>query len=267
MIARGIDVELELNGMILGPLLVGREDAGLCSRNGEGAGEVRVVGVKDVIAIPSRSTGIRSRPFDAGDALVAFGPHPLKIGNEAEGEICGMDAIEFVEDDGACAELGGGRRKHDLANSEADVGVGEDGAVGADLNGAGLLVHIDGNAVALDSGFDGEVREQLDRQNPGFEGSILLTEKDAAFAGDGVGLFGLSGSVKDRPRSVKGERGEGGEGGGGGLSRYGDGDGGRCGKEQESRDASGPAAEGEATAHGVVLWGTTQGDQCKAQRR
>ena len=54
------------------------------------------------------------------------------------------------------------------------MGVGNDGAIGANFDLRGLLVHVDGNGVALDIGFDGEVRKQLDGQNPGFEGAVLL---------------------------------------------------------------------------------------------
>ena len=48
MIAGGVDVQLEFDGMDLGAFLVGSEDAGLCAGDGDGAGEVRIVRVQDV---------------------------------------------------------------------------------------------------------------------------------------------------------------------------------------------------------------------------
>jgi hypothetical protein len=63
-----------------------------------------------------------------------------------------------------------------------------DGAVGADLDLRGLLIHVDGHGVALDVGLDGQVREQLDRQHPGLECAVLLAQHDAALAGHGEGL-------------------------------------------------------------------------------
>jgi hypothetical protein len=68
------------------------------------------------------------------------------------------------------------------------VGVGNYGAIGADFDGGGLLVDVDGDAVAFDVGFDCEVGEDLDGENPGFEGAVLLADDDAVLAGDGEGL-------------------------------------------------------------------------------
>ena len=79
--------------------------------------------------------------------------------------------------------------KHDLANGEADVAVGDDGAIGADFDFCGLLIHIDGDGVALDLGLDGHVREELYGERPGFEDAVLLTENDGALAGNGEGLL------------------------------------------------------------------------------
>src|SRR3974390_2632412 len=50
-VACGIDVQPELGGMGLRALLVGLEDAGPGAWNGDGAGEVGVVGAEDVKAL------------------------------------------------------------------------------------------------------------------------------------------------------------------------------------------------------------------------
>jgi hypothetical protein len=92
------------------------------------------------------------------------------------------------------------------------VGVGDDGAIGADLDGGGLLIDVDGYAVALDVGFDCEVGEELDGENPGLEGAVLLTNEEAALAGDGEGFGGTGGGAEDGAGGVKGEGGDGGEG-------------------------------------------------------
>ena len=81
------------------------------------------------------------------------------------------------------------RRKHDLAHREADVRVRNDGAVRANLDLRCLAVHLDRDRVALDVGLDGEVRQQLDGQQPRFESAVLLADKNAALAGNGEGLF------------------------------------------------------------------------------
>ncbi len=50
VVAGGVDVEAELDGMDLRTFLIGSEDAGLGAGNGDGGGEVGVVGVEDVEA-------------------------------------------------------------------------------------------------------------------------------------------------------------------------------------------------------------------------
>ena len=74
------------------------------------------------------------------------------------------------------------------------MGVGDDGAVGADFDRGRLRIDVDGNAVAFDVGFDGEVGEDFNGKNPGLEDSVLLTEEDALFAGhrEGFGRLGIS---------------------------------------------------------------------------
>src|ERR1017187_8574357 len=99
MVAGGVDVQLQFDGVDLGPLLVGRQNAGGCAGNGDCGGEIGVVGVQDVVAArstgPGRPAGGPGDPFDAGDSLVALGPHPAQFGSETEGEVGGADAIEF----------------------------------------------------------------------------------------------------------------------------------------------------------------------------
>jgi len=46
------------------------------------------------------------------------------------------------------------------------------------LNGGGLAVDLDGNSVALDFSFDGEVRKELDGKEPGFKAAVLLTDEE-----------------------------------------------------------------------------------------
>ncbi len=161
-------------------------------------------------------------PLDAGDAVIAGGPHPLELGGEAEGEVGGVEAVELIEDKRTGApphrrELVHGkirtRRKHDLADSEAEVGVGDDGAVGADLDGGGVLVEVDGNGVASDAGLDGEVGEELDGENPRLERAVLTAEEDAVRAGDGEGLLGLDGGAENGAGDIKRDGGDGRQGG------------------------------------------------------
>src|ERR1700691_5156983 len=86
--------------MDLRTLLVGREDAGCCAGDGEGAGEVGVVGVQHVKATCRRwVVRIGRDPFGAGGAFVALGPHPAELGSEAEGEVGGVEAVEFEKND------------------------------------------------------------------------------------------------------------------------------------------------------------------------
>ena len=60
-----------------------------------------------------------------------------------------------------------------------------------------------GTRVAFDVGFDGEVREELDGQDPGFEGAVLLADEDAVFAGDGEGFEGSVGARRTGPAVSK----------------------------------------------------------------
>ena len=84
-----------------------------------------------------------------------------------------------------------------MADGEAEVGVGDGGVVGADLDLGGLRVDGDGDAIALEIGLDGEVGEELDGEDPGFELAVLGTDEDAAGASYGEGLDGLGGAVDD----------------------------------------------------------------------
>ena len=128
--------------------------------------------------------------------------------------------------------------------------VGDDGAVGADFDRGRLRVDVDGDAVALDVGFDGEVGEDFDGKNPGLEDAVLLAEEDAVFAGDGEGLFGFSVRGEDGAGGFEGDGIEGCEGGNClGMDRSGDC--GRCGKEQGQSECGGPARRSSETVHGV----------------
>ena len=164
----GIDVELQFDGMDLGALLVGSENAGSRAGNRDGRGESR----------GSRRAGRRSRSsppwngfFSVCEAANPLGPGMTpslrmghmnsRFGSEAEGEVGGMEAVELEEDHGTGAGGAAFGRKHDLANREGNVRIGDDGAVGVDFNLGGLLVDVDGNRVAFDVGLDGEVGEDL----------------------------------------------------------------------------------------------------------
>ena len=120
-----------------------------------------------------------------------------------------MQAIEFEEHHRPCSGLCLIGREHDLPDGEADVAIGDDRAVRTHFNLGGLLVHVDGNGVALDVGFDGEVREQLHRKNPGFEGAVLLAEHDSALAGDGEGLLSFGVRANHGASAVEGDCGHG----------------------------------------------------------
>jgi hypothetical protein len=102
VIARRIDVQLEFDGMDLRAFLVGSEDAGLCAGNGDGAGEVGIVRVQDVVIRPSLLVAAGPVTHSAlGNAFIALRPHPAQFGGETEGEVGGVQAIEFEQHDGA----------------------------------------------------------------------------------------------------------------------------------------------------------------------
>ena len=70
VIAGRVDVEFELDGMDLGALLVGREDAGARAGNGDGGGEVGIVGVEDVEAARALiGIGSGARPIPRRERL------------------------------------------------------------------------------------------------------------------------------------------------------------------------------------------------------
>jgi hypothetical protein len=60
-----------------------------------------------------------------------------------------------------------------------------------------LGVDVDGDGVAFDVGLDGEVREELERHEPGFEGAVLLAQDYAALSGYGEGLLGFGVLTED----------------------------------------------------------------------
>ena len=78
---------------------------------------------------------------------------------------------------------------------------------------ADCCVDVDGDGVVLDVGLNGQVGEDLDRQHPRFEGSVLLAEEDAVLAGDGEGLERFRMGADDRAGVVERDRSEGSEGG------------------------------------------------------
>ena len=220
LIPDGVDVEFELDGINLGALLVGSEDAGARAGNGDGGGEAGVVGMEDIKAARSLGgVGAGRDPFDAGDAFIALRPHPAQLGSEAEGEFGGMKAVELEKDNGAGAGRSVCRREHDLADGKGDVGVGDDGAVGPDFDLCGLLVDVDGHGVVLNLGLDGEVAEDLCGQDPGLECAVLLAEENAALAGYGEGLEGFGVGLDDGARGVEGDGEQGIENRRGGLGQ------------------------------------------------
>src|SRR6202034_2207245 len=96
-------------------------------------------------------------------------------------------------------------REHDLADGEGGVVVGDHGAIGMDFDFRGLLIDVDGNAVACDVGLDCEMRKELDGEDPGFEGAVLLTDEDAALTGYGKGLEGLGMGADDGAGVIEGD--------------------------------------------------------------
>jgi hypothetical protein len=83
------------------------------------------------------------------------------------------------------------------------MGVGDYRAVRADLDGGGLLVDVDGDAVACDVGLNGEVGEKLYGKDPGFKSAVLLADEDTALACDREGLEGLGVGADDRAGGVE----------------------------------------------------------------
>ena len=114
-----------------------------------------------------------------------------------------MQAVEFEQNNRAGVGMSGVAghgalwREHDLPDGEARVAVGDCGAVGANFDGSGEAVHIDSCGVAFDLRFNGEMREQLDGRDPGFERTTLPADKEAALTGHGKGLCRVGGSAQD----------------------------------------------------------------------
>ena len=191
-----VDVQLQLDGMHLGPLLIGGQDAGLCAGDGDRAAQIRIVAVEDVI------TACRD-PLRTRNALVALGPHPAQLRGKAEGELGGAQAVELKEHDRSSSLWSLIGRKHDLTHGKADMRVREDGSVGPDLDFGSLAVDVNGDSVAFNFRLDGEVRKQLDGEEPSLERAVLLAEEDTALAGHGERLLDLGMRPDDRTRSRK----------------------------------------------------------------
>jgi hypothetical protein len=107
------------------------------------------------------------------------------IRREAEGESHGADGFDLKENDdtGALGSLAGG--KHDLADGEVGVGVGEDGDVGMDLDPRGVLIDVNGDGIILHFGGDAEVAADFPGEDPGFEAAVLMAEESAVGADNG----------------------------------------------------------------------------------
>ena len=148
-------------------------------------------------------------PFNSGNTLIAFWPHPAQLRREAEDELRRMHAVKLKQHHGSSAGRRAIRRKHDLSNSKSDVTICNDGAVGAYFHLGGLLVHVDGNGVALDIRLDSEVRQQLDGKNPGFKCAVLLAEDNAPFTGDCKRLLSFGVRANHRARAFECDGGKG----------------------------------------------------------
>ena len=197
-------MQLQLHRMDLRLFLVGREDAGLRAGNGDCAGQVGIIGVKNI----KRTFRI---PLHAGHAIIALRPHPFQIRRKAQSEIRGTQAVKFEQHHRSRARRRVTGRKHDLAHREPDMRIRNDGAVGADFDLRGLPVHVDGHVVAFDVGFDGQVREQLDGQQPSFEGAVLSSGQHTAFARYGKGLLRFGVGTNHRAGIIERKRGNGSE--------------------------------------------------------
>ena len=254
VVADRVDVQLELDRMDLRAFLVGCQNAGARAGHGDGRGEVGIIRVQHVEAAGLViRIGSGSDPFGAGNAFVAFRPHPAQFGGEAQGEVRGVKAVKFKQNHRAGSRRRVGRRKHDLPHCERNMGVGEDGAVGMHLDLCGLLVDVDGNGVPLDVRLDGQVAQDLDGEDPRFECTVLLPHEDAAFACHREGLLRFRVGADDRAGGVKRNGRDGTEVR---RRRLGLGwrlDCGRWGKEQGQSGPGGYAQTAYAAAHCVVL--------------
>ena len=81
-----------------------------------------------------------------------------------------------------------------MTDSEAGVAVGDGGAVGEDFDICRLRIYGDGDGVALEVGFDGQVAQELYWEYPGLELAVLRAYDHALFAGYGEGVCGLGGA-------------------------------------------------------------------------
>ena len=200
----GVDMQVEFERMHLRALLVGSHDpsgrAGDRDRSGESVG----VGVERVEAGASLPHPLRVRRAERWHR-----PHLAHVGGEAEDQVHRAHRVHLEEHDGAGP---GGRcigRKHDLPDGDGDVRVGDGGAVGAYFDLAGHRVQVERHRIVFDIGFDGEVREQLDRKYPGLEGALLLADEDPFRAGDGKRLASFDMLAEHRSFVAQWERGNG----------------------------------------------------------
>jgi hypothetical protein len=190
--------------------------------------------------VTAGNTGVRD-PRRVWDAFVAFGPHPAEFGGKAEGKVAGVEAVELEQDDRAGARAGLIGREHDLAEGEAHMRVSDDGAFGVYIHLGSQFIHVDGDTIALDLHFNGEVGEELDGEHPRFKGAVLLAEENAPLARDGKWLDGLGMGPDDGTGVVKPEGRDGIEGLCVDCGNYG------------NKQAQGRAERDEFVAHGVVL--------------
>ncbi len=227
----------------MGLFLVRSEDAGFAAGEGDGAGEVFKIGVEHVPAggvFGGDTAGARGvvfgsvfmvvelDPFGVDVAGYGRGPHRFDFRREGKGEGDGADGVELEErHDAGAILLRALVGEENFFQRESDVGISDGGVVGGDGNFSSGGVDVNGDIVAFDLGLDGEVTDELDGEDPGFEAAILLTEESATFAGDGEGFFRFD--VLAESNGVVGER----ENGKRFPGRWGLGEGGEAGKKKK----------------------------------
>ncbi len=173
-IAPGIEVQDKLQRPGMWSLLIRRQDTGLRSRHCHRGGVLRRIEMKNIEARPlGIRNPLRGRPVRRGRR-----PHPLHHGIEAQRQIHRADRLDFVEDHRACLSRHL-RRKHDLANGEVGVSIGNGGVIRLHIDLRRLPVHIDGDCIIRHVHCHVHIVQNLPWEDPRFERSVLTPEDGA----------------------------------------------------------------------------------------
>ena len=136
----------ELQWIILGALLIGRQNAVLRGWHRHGGGLIGRIQMQDIKTGLSRFNPLRRRTI-VGECR----PHALHLRREAEGKGHGTNGLDLVESQGAGTVGRLLRRKEDFAHGEIGVGKSDGGVAGLDVDGGRLLIHVDGHGDSLSS--------------------------------------------------------------------------------------------------------------------